>query len=177
MQIYSFKKCNPKIASSSYIAPTAVIIGNVEIKKKANIWFNTVVRGDVASIEIGENTNVQDLCMLHVSKNFSLSIGSNVTVGHSAILHGCTIGNGCLIGMGAKILDGVKVGKHCLVAAGSLVAPGKEFPAGSLIMGSPAKVVRALGSDEIEQISHHYLSYLENAENFREDVELLSKDF
>jgi carbonic anhydrase/acetyltransferase-like protein (isoleucine patch superfamily) len=125
-----------------------------------------VVRADVNFIKIGKNTNIQDLCMLHVTELNSLTIGENTSLGHSVVLHGCKIGNGCLIGMGAIILDGAEIGDHSLVAAGSLVSPGKKFPPGSLIKGRPAQVERALNPDELKKVSNHFESYLAYKEQY-----------
>lgn len=151
---------HPTLGEKVYASPGAKIIGRVELGDHVNIWFNSVVRADVNFIKIGKNTNIQDLCMLHVTEKDSLTIGENTSLGHSVILHGCKIGNGCLIGMGAIILDGAEIGDHCLVAAGSMVTPGKKFPAGSMIKGRPAVVERALTQEEIERISNHYKSYV-----------------
>ncbi len=140
---------SPVIPATAWVADTAVVIGDVVLGEYASIWFGTIVRGDVHSIRIGESTNIQDGSVLHVTqKLFSLTIGDRVTVGHKALMHGCTVGNDCLIGMGAILLDGVEVGDGCVVAAGALLTPGKKFPPGQLIMGSPAKAVRALTADE-----------------------------
>lgn len=169
MQIISFKKIRPKYNESNFIADGVKLIGGVVLSENVNIWFNSVVRADVNEIIIGENTNIQDLSMLHVTEKFNLIIGKNVTIGHNVVLHGCEVGAGSLIGMGATILDGAVVGKNCLVAAGSLVTPGKIFPDGSMIMGSPAKLVRALEESEINQYSTHYKSYVEYARTYMED--------
>ena len=150
----------PSIGKECFIAPNADVIGKVHLKDHANIWFQTVVRGDDDEIYIGKNTNIQDLCMLHVIKGVPLIVGENVSVGHKVTLHACTIGDGCLIGMGSVILDGANIGKNSVVAAGSVVPPGKSYPEGSMIMGSPAKVKRSLTSEEIEIFSNHYKSYL-----------------
>lgn len=166
MQIFSFKELTPVIDKTNFISPTSTVIGDVRFGTNANIWFGSVARGDVNYIEIGDNTNVQDLCMLHVTEEYKLTIGKNVSVGHSAILHGCTIGDGCLIGMGSKLLDGAVIGKNCLVAAGSIVPPNKTFEEGSFVMGAPARVVRKLTAEEIESISNHYKCYLDYAKEF-----------
>lgn len=151
---------SPKLGQRVFIADGAKVIGRADFGDHVNIWFNTVVRADVNFIKIGKNTNVQDLCMLHVTELNSLTIGENTSLGHSVVLHGCKIGSGCLIGMGAIILDGAEIGDNCLVAAGSLVTPGKKFPAGSMIKGRPAVVERSLSIEEIKKISHHYESYI-----------------
>lgn len=150
----------PSLGRGVYVAPGAQVIGRAEFGDNVSIWHNSVVRADVNFIRIGENTNVQDLCMLHVTELNSLTLGKNTSLGHSVVLHGCKIGDGCLIGMGAIILDGAEIGDHCLVAAGSLVSPGKKFPPGSMIKGRPAVVERALTAEEIDRISNHYKSYL-----------------
>ncbi|MES2526037.1 MAG: gamma carbonic anhydrase family protein [Bdellovibrionota bacterium] len=156
----------PDLGAGVYVAPGAQVIGRAEFGAHVSIWHNTVVRADVNFIKIGENTNVQDLCMLHVTELNSLTLGKNTSLGHSVVLHGCKIGDGCLIGMGAIILDGAEIGDNCLVAAGSLVSPGKKFPAGSMIKGRPAVVERALSAEEIHKISNHYKAYLGYKEQY-----------
>jgi carbonic anhydrase/acetyltransferase-like protein (isoleucine patch superfamily) len=156
----------PTVGERVYVSEGAKIIGRADLGDHVSIWFNSVVRADVNFIKIGKNTNIQDLCMLHVTEKNSLTIGENTSLGHSVVLHGCKIGDGCLIGMGAIILDGAEIGDHCLVAAGALVSPKKKFPPGSLIKGRPATVERALTPEEIEQISNHYKSYLVYKEQY-----------
>lgn len=164
MMILPFKNIKPKIDSTVWLAPTSVVIGDVEIGENSSVWFQTVVRGDVNSIRIGKNTNIQDLSMLHVTNKSSprpasLIIGDNVTVGHRAILHGCTIADGCLIGMGSVVMDRVVVGEGAMVAAGSLVPEGLVIPPGYLAIGSPAKVLRPLKDDEkkmLKFLPDHY---------------------
>lgn len=170
MGIYSYKEITPTISEGCFIADSADVIGKVFLGKDANLWFQTVARGDVNEIHIGENTNIQDLCMLHVVNQFPLIIGKNVSVGHSVTLHACTVGDGCLIGMGATILDGAEIGENSLVAAGSLVPPGKKYPPGSFIIGSPAVVKRALSSEEIKTYSNHYKSYIETKNEYLNEV-------
>lgn len=165
--IYSkYFEHEPKLGERVYASPGAKIIGRAELGDHVNIWFNTVIRADVNFIKIGKNTNIQDLCMLHVTEQNSLTIGENTSLGHSVILHGCKIGNGCLIGMGAIVLDGAEIGDNCLVAAGSMVTPGKKFPAGSMIKGRPAVVERPLTPEEIERVSNHYKSYVNYKEQY-----------
>lgn len=159
-RISRFLNFHPQLGPGCYIAPGAQVIGRAEFGANVSIWHNSVVRADVNFIKIGENTNVQDLCMLHVTELNSLTLGKNTSLGHSVVLHGCKIGDGCLIGMGAIILDGAEIGDNCLVAAGSLVTPGKKFPPGSMIKGRPAVVERPLTPEEVHRISHHYESYL-----------------
>ena len=166
MSIFPYLTFHPVVGERVFIADGAKVIGRAILGNHVNIWFNSVVRADVNSISIGQNTNVQDLCMFHVTELNGLSIGENTSFGHSVVLHGCKIGSGCLIGMGSIILDGAEIGDHSLVAAGSLVSPGKKFPAGSLIKGRPAVVERPLSSEEIEKVSNHYQSYLNYKEQY-----------
>jgi carbonic anhydrase/acetyltransferase-like protein (isoleucine patch superfamily) len=166
MKISPYLSFNPTLGQRVFVADGAKIIGRAVIGDHVSIWFNSVVRADVNEITIGKNTNIQDLCMFHVTELNGLTIGENTSFGHSVVLHGCKIGNGCLIGMGSIILDGAEIGDHCLVAAGSLVSPGKKFPAGSLIKGRPAVVERALSAEEVEKVSNHYISYLNYKEQY-----------
>ena len=176
MPLYSYKGIKPQIGPGVYIAPSADVIGKVTLEENANIWHQCVVRGDVNLIKIGKNTNVQDLTMLHVTKDFALTIGAQVSIGHSVTLHGCTIGDNCLIGMGAVIMDGASVGGNCVVAAGSLIPPQKVYPAGSMIMGNPAVVKRQLTPEEIVLFGNHYKAYVGYKDEYldSEIVELLS---
>ncbi|MBE0449652.1 MAG: gamma carbonic anhydrase family protein [Clostridia bacterium] len=158
--IRSFQAFSPEIGTTNFLAETAVLIGQVFMEEHANVWYNTVVRGDVEPIRIGKNSNVQDLVMVHTSSGFPVIIGDDVTIGHNATIHGCTIESNVLIGMGAIILDGAHIEKDVIIGAGSLVPPGKRIPSKSLVMGSPAKVVRTLSEEEIESIgtsAHHYV--------------------
>jgi len=168
MKISRYLNFYPTLGERTFIANGAQVIGRAELGHHVSIWHNTIVRADVNFIKIGQNSNIQDLCMLHVTELNSLSIGENTSLGHCVVLHGCKIGNGCLIGMGAIILDGAEIGDHCLVAAGSLVSPGKKFPAGSMIKGRPAVVERALSPEEIEKVSNHYKAYLGYKEQYLE---------
>lgn len=142
-----------------YLAPGTRVVGDVTIKENSSVWYNTVIRGDVAPVSIGRNTNIQDLVMIHVASGFPTSVGDGVTVGHSAILHGCTVEDNVLIGMGAIVLNGARIGKNSIVGAGALVTQNKTFPEGSLILGSPARVLRSLTEEEIgknRQSAEHY---------------------
>lgn len=169
MNLYSFKEHTPQIGTNCYIAPGSQVIGRVTLEENTNVWFNTVLRGDVNHIFIGRNTNVQDLSMLHVTENNPLIIQENVTIGHSVTLHGCTVEKNCLIGMGATLLDKSVIGEYSIVAAGSVVSPNKVFPPRSMIMGVPAKVVRALNENEIEMLNLHYKSYVKYASEFNDE--------
>lgn len=168
MTIRNFENKKPTIHSSSFIDETALVLGEVVIGENCSIWPLTVIRGDVNSIHIGKNTNIQDNSVLHVTHDsaynpggFDLKIGNNVTVGHRVILHGCNIGDSCLIGMGATIMDGAVIESHTLIGAGSLVTPNKHLESGFLWMGSPARKVRKLSEDELESIEYSALNYVE----------------
>lgn len=150
--IYSLGDLVPKIAEDAYVADSAIVIGSVRIASKASIWYGTVLRGDNDLIEIGERSNIQDGTVIHVDKNTPTTIGKNVSIGHGAMVHGCTIDDGSLIGIGSVILDNARIGKNSLVGAKSLVTEGKIFPDGSLILGSPAKLIRSLTEQEISQL-------------------------
>lgn len=173
MTLSPYLKYAPTLGERVFIADGAKVIGRAVLGDHVSIWFNTVIRADVNFIRIGNNTNVQDLCMFHVTELNDLTIGENTSFGHSVVLHGCKIGSGCLIGMGAIILDGAEIGDNSLVAAGSLVSPGKKFPAGSMIKGRPAQVERPLTSEELERVSNHYKSYVNYKEQYlgMEDTE------
>lgn len=160
MPLYKCLNDSPTIGKDCFIAPSADVMGKVEIGDHASIWFGCVLRGDINKIVIGENTNIQDLSMLHVVEEIPCIIGRNVTVGHKVTLHACTVEDNCLIGMDAVVLDGALIRKNSIVAAGSVVPPGKNYPEGSLIMGNPAKVVRELSSEEKEKYGNHYKSYI-----------------
>lgn len=170
MLLYQFKNHRPVISENVFIAQSAVIIGQCQLDQGVNIWYNCVLRADVNKIFIGENTNIQDLSMLHVTEENTLILKENISVGHSVTLHGCIIEKGCLIGMGATILDNAHIQENSLVAAGSLVPPGKIYPKNSMIMGNPAKVIRELTTEEIFMVSNHYKSYLGYAKSFQKDL-------
>jgi len=157
---YNYKNFKPKIKKTTWIAPSADIIGKVKIGKDSSVWYNCVIRGDVAKIIIGKRTNIQDLSMLHVHHGQPTILGDDVTIGHQVMLHGCEIGNGCLIGMSATILDGAVIGEGSIVGAKSLVTANKKFPPRSLIMGTPAKVIRELNQEEVENLILHAKKYV-----------------
>jgi carbonic anhydrase/acetyltransferase-like protein (isoleucine patch superfamily) len=157
----------PAADHDAWVADTATVIGNVSIGPDASVWYGAVIRGDNAPITIGRGSNVQDNSVLHTDTGCPLSIGEGVTVGHAVVLHGCTIGDGSLIGIQAVVLNGAKIGRHCLVGAGALVTEGKEFPDGSLILGSPAKAVRPLTLEQIEVIKESAERYVANAQRHR----------
>ena len=157
----SYKGIKPNIADTAFIADGAHIIGDVQIGDHSSIWFNCVLRGDVFPIRIGDNTNIQDGTIIHVtSDQFPTLIGNCVTVGHGVILHGCQIKDGSLIGIGSIILDEAEIGEQCLIAAGSLVTPGTKIPPRSLVMGAPAKVRRELTTEEAARIQENWQHYV-----------------
>jgi len=166
--IKSFQDKHPKIHSTAFIAEDAVVIGDVEIRENASIWFGSILRGDVNFIRIGARTNIQDASVIHVSSNtYPTILEDEVTIGHRATLHGCYIETGCLIGIGSIILDGARIGKNCLVAAGSLITPNTNIPSGSLVMGSPAKVKRSLALNELDDLPRFWQHYTELIRSYR----------
>ncbi len=169
MPIYALDGVEPQLPpdGSYWIAPTAVVIGNVRLKKNASVWFGAVLRGDNDLIELGENSNIQDNSVCHTDPGQPLIIGDNVTVGHKVILHSTVVGDGSLIGMGSTLLNRSKIGRNCLVGANSLVAEGKEFADGSLILGSPARVARALMEQQQTVLKLSSDVYVHNYHRFR----------
>jgi len=152
-----------------YIAHNATVIGTVVLENNASIWFNCVVRGDNDVITIGENAQLQDGCVVHTDPGLPVTLGTNVSVGHMAMLHGCTIGEGSLIGIKSVILNGAKIGKNCLIGANSLIAEGKQIPDGSLVIGSPGKVVRQLSPEEIRNINSFADHYVKRFKLYQRD--------
>ena len=167
MALYELDGVAPQVHESAWVADSAQVMGQVSLAEDASVWFGAVVRGDTDHIRIGRRSNVQDGSVLHADQGMPLTLGEDVTVGHQVMLHGCTIGDGSLIGIQAVVLNGAKIGKHCLVAAGALVTEGKEFPDGSMILGSPAKVVRQLTPEQIEGLKRSAAGYVQNARRFK----------
>ncbi|MFP8780642.1 gamma carbonic anhydrase family protein [Hydrogenophaga sp. RWCD_12] len=170
MAIYELDGRKPDIAESAWVADSAQVMGDVTLGDGASVWFGAIARGDSDRIVVGAGSNIQDGSVLHADEGMPLVVGERVTVGHLVMLHGCTIGDESLIGIGAVVLNGVKIGRNCLVGAGSLVTEGKEFPDGSMIMGSPARVVRQLTPEQIEGLRKSALHYRDNAERFRQGL-------
>jgi carbonic anhydrase/acetyltransferase-like protein (isoleucine patch superfamily) len=168
MPLYTLDDVSPTLpeAGRFWIAPDAHVIGRVRLGRDVGIWFGTVIRGDNEPIEIGEGTNIQEGCMLHTDPGAPMTIGAGCTVGHHAILHGCTIGENSLVGMGATVLNGARIGANCLVGAGALVTEGKEFPGNSLIVGAPAKAIRTLDEDAVQRLRRTAQHYVENWQRF-----------
>lgn len=173
MTIYQLGEHIPDIDPSAYIAPSANLIGKVKVEAHASIWFGVTIRGDNELITVGRGSNVQESSTLHTDMGFPLTIGNNVTVGHQAMLHGCTIGDGALIGIQAVVLNGAKIGKNCLVGAGALVTEGKEFPDNSLILGSPAKVVRTLTEQDVAALADNAAHYIEQGQEYITSLKLI----
>lgn len=174
MAIYELDQIAPRIDGSAWVADSAQVMGNVEMAEDTSVWFGAVVRGDTETIRIGKGSNIQDASVLHADIGKPLTIGENVTVGHKVMLHGCSIGDGSLIGIGAIVLNGAKIGKGCIVGAGSLVTEGKEFPDGSMILGSPAKVVRQLSEEQQAGLRMSALHYIENAHRFKNGLKKIT---
>ncbi len=170
MAVYELDGVAPSVAESAWIADSAQVMGSVTVGENASVWFGVVVRGDTDRITIGAGSNIQDASVLHADMGVPLTIGANVTVGHQVMLHGCTIGDESLIGIGAIVLNGAKIGKNCLVGAGSLVTEGKEFPDGSMILGSPAKAVKQLSAEQIEGLRRSARNYVLNAQRFKKGL-------
>ena len=173
MALYEVDGEAPQVDSTAWIADSAEVMGKVTLGPDASVWFGCVLRGDTESMHIGEGSNIQDLSVLHADYGQPLTVGKHVTVGHKVMLHGCTIGDESLIGIGAIVLNGARIGKNCLVGAGSLVTEGKEFPDGSMIMGTPAKVVRQLTPEQIEGLRLSAQHYIDNARMFRATLKKL----
>ncbi|WP_411881209.1 gamma carbonic anhydrase family protein [Polaromonas sp. YR568] len=167
MALYQLDNLTPTVHESAWVADSAQVLGNVHLAEDSSVWFGVVIRGDTDTISVGRGTNIQDNSVLHADRGMPLTIGDNVTVGHQVMLHGCTIGEGSLIGIQAVVLNGAKIGKNCLVGAGSLVTEGKEFPDGSMILGSPAKAVRQLSPEQIEGLKMSAKHYVDNARRYK----------
>ena len=169
MPAYRYVDKDPRVDPAAFVAPDAAVVGDVTIGPRASVWFNAVIRGDSSSVRVGARTNVQDGAVLHTDPGKPCVIGEDCTIGHRAIVHGCTVGNGCLIGMGAVVLSGSVIGDESLVAAGALVPEGKEFPARSLVMGAPARLVRELSTADVDRMvrpgARNYLRYAKGYAN------------
>ncbi|KKC31765.1 gamma carbonic anhydrase family protein [Devosia psychrophila] len=167
MPLYALDGIAPRINPDvGWIAPTAVLVGDIAVGAEAGIWFGVVARGDIEAISIGARTNVQENCVLHTDKGYPLVIGDNVTIGHGAIVHGCTIGDNSLIGMGATVLNGAKIGKNCLIGANALVTENKVIPDNSMVLGAPGKVVRQIDEEGVKSLAASAERYVRNARRF-----------
>ena len=167
MSLYQLDDLSPRLADTAWVADSAHVMGNVDLAADTSVWFGAVLRGDTEVIRVGRGSNIQDNSVVHADIGFPVTIGENVTIGHQVMLHGCSIGDGSLIGIQAVVLNGAKIGKHCLVGAGALVTEGQEFPDGSMIFGSPAKLVRQLTPEQVAGLDRSAEHYVENARRYR----------
>ena len=167
---YDLKDKKTKNLGEDWVAPNAVIIGDVTLEKNTSIWFNATLRGDIENIHIGEGSNVQDGSVLHTDPGYPLKIGKNVTVGHLVMLHGCIIGDNSLIGIGAVILNNAKIGKKCIVGAKSLITENKQIPDNSLVMGSPGKIIRQVTDEEIKATLKNAIRYQNNWKKYSQSI-------
>lgn len=168
---YTLGECKVVCKGDYWIAPNAVVIGSVVLENNASVWWNCVLRGDSDTITIGENSQVQDGSVLHADPGFPLTLEKNVSVGHMAMLHGCTIGEGSLVGIKAVILNGAKIGRNCLIGAGAFIGEGKEIPDGSLVLGAPGKVVRPLTPEQIKGINGIADHYVQNFKRYKQELQ------
>lgn len=169
--LFSLGDARVEIAGDDYfVAHNATVVGHVRLENNASVWFNAVIRGDNELITVGENSNIQDGSVLHTDPGVPLVIGKNVTVGHKVMLHGCVIGDNSLIGINSVILNGAKIGKNCLIGANSLVTEGKEIPDGSLVMGSPARVIKQLTADQQQGLQRSADTYVQNFKRFKQEM-------
>ena len=164
---YDLKDKKPKNLGENWVAPNAVIIGDVTLEKNSSVWFNATLRGDIENIHLGEGSNVQDGSVLHTDPGYPLKIGKNVTVGHLVMLHGCVIEDDCLIGIGSTILNKAKIGKNSIIGANALVTENKEIPERSLVLGSPGKIVRQVTDEEIKSIKENAEHYVANYKKYK----------
>ena len=172
MPIYALGERAPEFPESGnyWVAPDAQLMGAIRLEENASVWFSVILRGDNERITIGENSNVQDGSVMHTDMGFPLTLGKNVTIGHQAMLHGCTVGNNTLIGIGATILNGAKIGNNCLIGAHALVGEGKEIPDNSMVLGMPGKVVRSLDEQNEQLMSASAQHYVENWRRYKNDL-------
>jgi carbonic anhydrase/acetyltransferase-like protein (isoleucine patch superfamily) len=173
MTLFALDGIAPELHDDTWIAPDANLIGRIVVEAAASVWFCSTLRGDNEVITVGAGSNIQENCVLHTDMGYPLSIGKGCTIGHKVMLHGCTIGDNSLIGMGATVLNGAKIGNNCLIGAGALITEGKEIPDGSLVMGVPGKVVRALDEAGIEGLRKSALGYQANMRRFRNGLTAL----
>jgi carbonic anhydrase/acetyltransferase-like protein (isoleucine patch superfamily) len=173
MTLYALGDRRPTLDPTAWVAPDAALIGAVVLQARASVWFGATLRGDNEPIVVGEGSNVQDDCVFHTDMGFPLTIGRDCTIGHKAMLHGCTIGDETLVGMGATILNGARIGRNCLIGAGALVTEGKEIPEGALVMGAPGRIVRTLDEAAIARLRATALHYQDNARRYAAGLKAL----
>ncbi|WP_293575165.1 gamma carbonic anhydrase family protein [Phaeobacter sp.] len=171
MTIYALGALRPDIHPDSWVAPDANLIGQVVLEQGTSVWFGTTIRADHEIIRIGQGSNVQENCVMHIDAGYPLTIGAGCTIGHKAMLHGCTIGDNTLIGMGATVLNGAKIGNNCLIGAGALITEGKEIPDNSLVMGAPGKIIREVDAALADSLRQSALHYQENMRRFRDELQ------
>ena len=171
MSLYALDGVSPQLAEDVWVAPNASVIGQVSLATNVSIWFGVVIRCDNEPITIGADTNIQDNSVLHSDPGMPLTIGAGVTVGHKAMLHGCTVGDNSLIGIGATVLNGAVIGKNCIVGAHALITEGKVIPDNSLVVGSPGRVMKTLGEPQVQMLKMSALHYIENAKRFKDGLE------
>jgi carbonic anhydrase/acetyltransferase-like protein (isoleucine patch superfamily) len=170
MAVFALDDQVPELGENVWVADSAQVIGKVLLAARVSVWFNAILRGDNEPITVGENSNIQDGAVLHTDEGIPLTIGRNVSVGHMAMLHGCTVGDGSLIGMNAVVLNGAVIGKHCLIGAKALIPEGKVIPDRSLVVGTPGRIIRELTDEEVARIEAGAAHYVENAARFRKGL-------
>ena len=170
MKIYTFDNYTPKIKETSFIAPNASLIGRVKIGESSSVWFNTVLRGDMENISIGDESNIQDLSMGHADPGFPMVVGNRVTIGHHCVVHGCRIEDDCLIGMGAIIMNGVRIGRGSIIGAGAVLLEGMEIPEFSMVIGSPAKIKKTYDKSILDNIRESAKIYVNRSISYREQA-------
>ena len=168
--LYDLENKKPKNLGENWVAPNAIVVGDVTLEKNTSVWFNVTLRGDIENIHIGEGSNVQDGSVLHTDPGYPLKVGKNVTIGHLVMLHGCTIGDNSLIGIGAVILNNVKIGKNCIIGAKSLITENKEIQDNSLVVGSPGRVIRKVTEEEIKAVEENAIHYQENWKKYSKSL-------
>ena len=170
MSLFTISGEKPQLAESAWVAPQAIVVGRAKLAERTSVWFNAVIRADNEPVTIGEASNVQEGAVLHTDPGYPMQIAAHVTIGHQAMLHGCTIGEGSLIGVQAVVLNGAVIGKHCLVGAGAVVTEGKVFPDRSLIIGAPAKAVRELSDEQVQNLRENAADYARRADVYRREL-------
>ncbi len=176
MTLFRLGNVQPQVAPDVFVADTARVIGRVSLARHSSVWFGAVLRGDNEPVEVGERSNVQECAVLHTDPGYALRVGAGVTIGHQAMLHGCSVGDGSLIGIQAVVLNGARIGRNCLVGAGALVTEGKSFPDGSLILGSPARVARELRPEEIEGMQRNAEVYVRKGAEYLSSLQPVDDD-
>ena len=170
MPVYEIDSHKVVAEAGVWIAPTAIVIGQVHLKRDSSVWWGAVLRGDYDSIFVGEATNVQDNCVIHTDAGFPVTIGDRVTIGHNAVVHGCKVGDNSLIGINSTVLNGVEIGKNCLIGSNTLLTEGQKVPDGMLVLGTPGRIVRELAADEVSDLNGFSTRYVRNATHYRANL-------